>query len=44
MAPRWKAPTPILDAAPPQEQGRNHYGCRIAFGPDGAMYLSTGER
>ncbi|MDN3563452.1 PQQ-dependent sugar dehydrogenase [Paeniroseomonas aquatica] len=35
---------PILDAAPPQEQGRNHYGCRIAFGPDGAMYLATGER
>ena len=36
--------TPILDATPPQESGRNHYGCRIAFGPDGAMYLSTGER
>ena len=36
--------TPILDATPPQEQGRNHFGCRIAFGPDGAMYLSTGER
>ncbi|TCZ52905.1 PQQ-dependent sugar dehydrogenase [Roseicella aquatilis] len=36
--------TPILDATPPQAQGRNHYGCRIAFGPDGALYLSTGDR
>ncbi len=36
--------TPILDATPPQESGRNHYGCRIAFGPDGAMYLATGDR
>ncbi len=35
---------PILDATPPQESGRNHYGCRIAFGPDGAMYLATGDR
>jgi len=36
---------PILDATPAQEQGRNHYGCRIVFGPrDGALYLSTGER
>ncbi|MBX9702077.1 MAG: PQQ-dependent sugar dehydrogenase [Acetobacteraceae bacterium] len=36
---------PILDATPAQEGGRNHYGCRIAFGPrDGALYLSTGER
>jgi aldose sugar dehydrogenase len=39
-----EAATPILDATPPQEGGRNHYGCRIAFGPDGAMYLSTGDR
>src|SRR4051812_138491 len=36
--------TPILDATPPQEQGRNHWGCRIAFGPDGALFLSTGDR
>ena len=36
--------TPILDATPPQEAGRNHYGCRIAFGRDGALFLSTGER
>jgi glucose/arabinose dehydrogenase len=36
---------PILDATPPQAQGRNHYGCRIAFGPeDGKLYLSTGDR
>ncbi|MBK1661603.1 PQQ-dependent sugar dehydrogenase [Paracraurococcus ruber] len=39
-----EAATPILDATPAQEQGRNHYGCRIAFGPDGALYLSTGDR
>jgi glucose/arabinose dehydrogenase len=36
---------PILDAGPPQEGGRNHYGCRIAFDPrDGALFLSTGDR
>ncbi|WP_328702652.1 PQQ-dependent sugar dehydrogenase [Belnapia mucosa] len=39
-----EAATPILDATPPQAEGRNHYGCRIVFGRDGAMYLSTGER
>jgi glucose/arabinose dehydrogenase len=37
--------TTLLDAAPAQESGRNHYGCRIAFDPrDGALFLSTGER
>jgi aldose sugar dehydrogenase len=36
--------TPILDATPPQAQGRNHFGCRIAFAPDGTLFLSTGER
>jgi glucose/arabinose dehydrogenase len=36
--------TPVLDAGPPQFRGRNHYGCRIAFGRDGHLYLSTGER
>ncbi len=36
--------TPILDATPAQERGRNHYGCRIAFGPDRRLFLSTGER
>ena len=36
---------PILDATPPQAEGRNHYGCRIVFGPgDGKLYLSTGDR
>ncbi|MDO9708045.1 PQQ-dependent sugar dehydrogenase [Paracraurococcus lichenis] len=36
--------TPILDATPPQESGRNHFGCRIVFGRDGALFLSTGDR
>ncbi|NKC32305.1 PQQ-dependent sugar dehydrogenase [Falsiroseomonas selenitidurans] len=36
--------TPLLDATPPQASGRQHYGCRIAFGPDGRLYLSTGDR
>ena len=36
--------TPILDATPAQSSGRNHYGCRIAFGSDGAVFLSTGDR
>jgi len=36
---------PILDATPAQPGGRNHFGCRIVFGPtDGKLYLSTGER
>ena len=34
-----QAVTPILDATPAQASGRNHYGCRIAFGPDGALFL-----
>jgi len=36
--------TPILDATPAQSGGRNHYGCRIAFGTDQRLYLSTGDR
>ncbi len=39
-----EAATPVLDATPPQAQGRNHYGCRIAFAPDGALFLTTGDR
>jgi glucose/arabinose dehydrogenase len=34
----------LLDATPPQPSGRLHFGCRIAFGRDGHLYLSTGER
>ena len=34
----------MLDATPAQASGRQHYGCRIAFGRDGHLYLSTGER
>ncbi|WP_254453302.1 PQQ-dependent sugar dehydrogenase [Siccirubricoccus sp. G192] len=39
-----EAVTPLLDATPPQARGRNHFGCRIAFGRDGALFLSTGDR
>ena len=35
---------PLLDATPAQPQGRGHYGCRIAFGTDGKLYLTTGDR
>jgi glucose/arabinose dehydrogenase len=41
---RLDATQPILDATPPQSSGRNHFGCRIAFGTDGKLYLSTGDR
>jgi glucose/arabinose dehydrogenase len=34
----------VLDAAPAQASGRLHYGCRIVFGPEGHIFLSTGER
>lgn len=39
-----EAVTPILDATPAQDSGRNHFGCRIVFGSDGALFLSTGDR
>ena len=39
-----EAATPILDATPAQASGRNHFGCRIAFGADGAVFLATGDR
>ncbi|WBV43878.1 PQQ-dependent sugar dehydrogenase [Pseudoroseomonas cervicalis] len=37
------AAQPILDATPAQP-GNGHYGCRIVFGGDGKLYLSTGDR
>jgi glucose/arabinose dehydrogenase len=35
---------PVLDAGPPQQNGRNHFGCRIAFDRGGHLYLATGDR
>nr|WP_314076193.1 PQQ-dependent sugar dehydrogenase [uncultured Roseococcus sp.] len=36
---------PLLDAVPPQARGRNHFGGRIAFSPDGAhVFLTCGDR
>lgn len=35
--------TVIVDALPTGQGGR-HFGSRLAFGPDGTLYISTGER
>ncbi|MFH5923466.1 PQQ-dependent sugar dehydrogenase [Roseomonas xinghualingensis] len=43
-ATRLEGLTTLLDATPAQSSGWNHYGCRIAFGRDGKLYLSTGDR
>ncbi|MES2713684.1 MAG: PQQ-dependent sugar dehydrogenase [Pseudomonadota bacterium] len=44
-ASRLEGVTTVLDATPGQSSGRNHFGCRIAFAPDGRhVFLSTGER
>lgn len=34
---------PVLDATPAQS-GNGHYGCRIVFGRDGKIFLTTGDR
>ncbi|WP_338664971.1 PQQ-dependent sugar dehydrogenase [Pararoseomonas sp. SCSIO 73927] len=41
---RLEGTTTLLDATPAQSSGRNHYGCRIVFAPDGKLMLSTGDR
>ncbi|WP_245214994.1 PQQ-dependent sugar dehydrogenase [Roseomonas indoligenes] len=41
---RLEGTTTLLDATPAQASGRNHYGCRVLFAPDGKLLLSTGER
>lgn len=38
--PRLREDRVILQGLP---QGMNHAGCRIAFGPDGKLYITTGE-
>lgn len=43
-ATRLEGTRALLDAAPAQSSGRNHFGCRIAFGRDGTLFLSTGDR
>ena len=42
-APSLSDVTPIWQQAPFVE-GRGHFGHRLAFGPDGTLYISSGER
>lgn len=35
--------TPLLDAGPPVDNGF-HFGCRLAFGADGMLYATIGDR
>ncbi|WP_458095009.1 PQQ-dependent sugar dehydrogenase [Roseomonas sp. WA12] len=41
---RLEGAATLLDATPAQASGRNHYGCRIVFGRDGKLLLSTADR
>ncbi|MCW8087069.1 PQQ-dependent sugar dehydrogenase [Sabulicella glaciei] len=40
-----EALTPVLDAAPAQPSGRQHYGSRVLVSPDNAhLFMTTGDR
>ncbi|GGG25172.1 hypothetical protein GCM10010964_11490 [Caldovatus sediminis] len=42
---RLEGTATVLDAGPPQRLSWEHYGCRIAFSPDGRyLFFATGER